>query len=64
MYELLLKWGLDNLSKFAEIKAGQPIFIIQEAIKIKNAIILERYKKCWTLNENLINFAIEIARRY
>ena len=60
MYELLLKWGFDNLSKFTGIKAEQQIFILQDAIKTKNAIIIERYKKCWVLNENLINLAVEI----
>ena len=60
MYELLLKWGLDNLGKFAGIKGSHELGVIQEAIKTKNSIIVERYKKCWELYEKLLDLTIEV----
>ncbi len=60
MYELLLKWGLDNLTKFAGIEGTHELEVIREAIKTKNAIIIERYKKCWALYEKLLDLTIEV----
>ncbi|MFT6030859.1 MAG: hypothetical protein ACI8O8_002605 [Oleiphilaceae bacterium] len=60
MYEQLLKWGLDSLNKFAGIKGEFELSILTEAIKTKNAIILERYKQCCSLNEGLISLSVEV----
>ena len=60
MYEQLLKWGLDSLNKFAGIKGEFELSILTEAIKTKNAIILERYKQCCSLNESLLRLSVEV----
>jgi hypothetical protein len=62
MYEQLLKWGLDSLNKFAGIKGEFELSILTEAIKTKNAIILERYKQCCFLNEGLISLSVEVEK--
>lgn len=62
MYELLLKWGLDSLSKFAGIKGKYELDVIQEAIRTKNSIIIERYKKCWELYEDLVDLTLDIEK--
>ena len=58
MYELLLKWGLDSLAKFTGTKGGHELAILLEAIKTKNALIVERYKQAWSLNEKLSELVI------
>lgn len=60
MYELLLKWGLENLSKFTGIKGEHELTVIKEAINTKNSIILERYKKSWDLYEKLVDLTLEV----
>jgi len=62
MYELIIKWGLDNLGKFAGIKGTHELSVIQEVIKTKNTIIIERYKKCWELYEKLLDLTIEVEK--
>lgn len=60
MYEQLLKWGLDSLSKFVGIKGEFELSILTEAIKTKNAIILERYKQCNILTKVLNDLSVEL----
>lgn len=60
MYELLLKWGLDSLTKFSGTKGQHELSILLEAIKTKNTLIIERYKQTWALNEKLSDLIIEL----
>lgn len=60
MYELLLKWGLDSLTKFTGTKGQHELSILLEAIKTKNTLIIERYKQTWALNEKLSDLIIEL----
>lgn len=60
MYEVLLKWGMDSLSKFTGIKGEHELSIIREAISTKNSIILERYKECWKQYDALANLCVEV----
>lgn len=57
---MLLKWGLDNLSKFTGTKGEHELSIILEAIKTKNSLIIERYKKSWDLYENLSELIFQL----
>jgi len=60
MYEMLLKWGMDSLSKFTGIKGEHELSIIREAIATKNSIILERYKECWKQYDALADLCIAV----
>ena len=62
MYELLLKCGIDNLSKFTGIKGKHELDIIKEAISTKNSIILERFKKSWDLYEKLVDLTLDVEQ--
>ncbi|HUI89476.1 MAG TPA: hypothetical protein VLX61_12210 [Anaerolineales bacterium] len=44
MYELLLQWGIDSLTKLVSTKRNQDSAILLEAVKAKNALVVERFR--------------------
>ena len=57
MYELLLKWGLENLSKFTKAKADNEFAVLLEAIKTKNMLIVERFRYCWDACQAVVDLS-------
>lgn len=57
MYELLLKWGLDNLSKFTKAKSDNDFAVLLEAIKTKNVLIVERFRHSWEACQAVVDLA-------
>ena len=45
MYETLLKWGLESLTKLTGLQGTHELQVILEAAKTKNAIVLERLER-------------------
>lgn len=61
MYEILLKWALGILSPGGKAKKHEhKQEILIEAIKTKNAMVLERFKNSWNSYNRLLELALEI----
>lgn len=60
MYELLLKWGLDTLQKSTIEKSGQDLTVMLEAIRVKNQIVVERFKYGREASIRCIALAIQL----
>jgi|GEM_PF-1808210 len=59
MYELILKWGLDTLSKFTQDKAGKDFTLIVEAIKTKNSLIIEK-RYSWSACQAIVDLSLSV----
>lgn len=59
MYDLLLKWGLDSLSKATLNKSDQELSIMHEAIRAKNNLVAERIRFAWNTSQSIIALALE-----
>lgn len=63
MYELLLKWGLDNLTGLANLEAGHELDITLEAIRAKNLLITKRYEQAFAAHQDLVDLTLELEDR-
>jgi hypothetical protein len=60
MYEILLKWGMDNLASFTKVKANHEHSITLEAIKVKNSLVLKRFDIAWKAHQELVDLVIDL----
>jgi hypothetical protein len=60
MYDLLLKWDLESLSKATIAKSDQEVAVMLEAIKAKNNLVVERFRYSWDTSQAIISLALEI----
>ena len=63
MYELLLKWGMENVSGFSKLKASQEHAITLEAIKAKNSLVLKRFDIAWSAHQALVDLVNEVETK-
>lgn len=62
MYDILLKWGLDSLSKSVLGKSDQEVSVMLEAIKAKNTLVVERFKFSWNTCQDIIALSIDVEK--
>jgi hypothetical protein len=62
MYELILKWGVENLSKFSAIKGEHELALIKEAIATKNSLAIRKYGDTVTNFNMLVDAIFEIEK--
>jgi len=60
MYETLLKWGIKTLTQAGLEKGKHDYSVVIEAIKTKNALVLERFKIAEQATNDLMNLTIRI----
>ncbi|MGB1253080.1 MAG: hypothetical protein ACPG8W_20875, partial [Candidatus Promineifilaceae bacterium] len=60
MYEILLKWGADSLTKAFSQRGEKNVSVLIEAMKTKNALVLERFKYARNASESIIELSLEI----
>lgn len=60
MYDLLLKWGLDSLSKATMTKSDQELSVMLEAIRAKNTLVVERFRFAWKTSQEIVAIALEV----
>lgn len=60
MYELLLQWGLQSLTQLTGLKNSNDMSIMLEAIKAKNALVIERFKFAWEACQSVVDLTIEV----
>jgi len=62
MYELILKWGVENLSKFSAIKGEHELALIKEAMSAKNSLAIRKYSDTVTNFNMLVDSISEIEQ--
>jgi len=60
MYEILLKWGLDTLSKVGVDSSGRDHAVLLEAIKTKNSLVVERFEIATECCNALIDLTLDV----
>ncbi|EAR20799.1 hypothetical protein [Nitrococcus mobilis] len=60
MYDLLLKWGLESLSKATLNRSEQELSVMLEAIRAKNTLVAERFRFAWNTSQSIIGVALEV----
>jgi len=60
MYEILLKWGLETLTKVGLSTESNDASIILEAIKTKNSLVIERFRYAYQTCESLTQLTIRL----
>jgi hypothetical protein len=60
MYELLLSWGLESLTKLVMSEDDKDVTILLEAIRAKNTLVVERFKYAWEASQEIVGLAIQV----
>jgi len=60
MYELLLQWGLDSLTKLVLAKDDKGSAFLLEAVRAKNALVVERFRYAREACQAIVDLAIQV----
>jgi hypothetical protein len=60
MYEILIKWTLDTLTKLTDGGLQYEESVLLEALKAKNQLVLERVKIALSINEKILALSAEL----
>jgi hypothetical protein len=60
MYESLIKWGFEQISNLAIAKDKRDVQIMIEAIKTKNALVVERFKYAWDTCQSIVDLSVQV----
>jgi hypothetical protein len=60
MYELLLSWGIENLAGLAKTRDAREVAILIEAIRAKNALVIERFKLAAQACDAILDLALKV----
>lgn len=62
-YSILLKWGLDSLTKIIGTHNEREVSVLLEAIKTRNSLVLKRFEYAWEASQNLTKLLDEVEER-
>ena len=60
MYELLLQWGLESLTKLVTAKGEKDSAILLEAVRAKNALVVERFRYAREACQAIVDLAVQV----
>lgn len=60
MYELLLQWGLESLAKLVIAKDEKDSAFLLEAVRAKNALVIERFRYARDACQAIVDLAVQI----
>jgi len=60
MYELLLQWGLESLTKLVAAKGEKDSAILLEAVRAKNALVIERFRYAREACQAIVDLAMSV----
>lgn len=60
MYELLLQWGLESLTKLVTAKDEKDSAILLEAVRAKNALVVERFRYAREACQAIVDLAVQV----
>lgn len=62
MYESLIKWGFEQIANLAIAKDKRDVQIMLEAIKTKNALVVERFKYAWNSCQSIVDLSNQVDK--
>lgn len=60
MYELLLQWGIESLTKLVTTKGDKDSSILLEAVKVKNALVVERFRYAREACQAIVDLSMSV----